>query len=300
MGAALMILGVMLLLTQIFEWDAAYVMTGWWPSILVILGGEMLFYLFFTKQENARVKYDLLSIFFVAVIGTAGIGLTILQATGVMGAVESWLTAEEATMEIPAFNQSINKDIKRVVVDTGSHDLIIEGGTGDEVSLFGTYRSTFLEEKNKLKSVEDYLHSEVKGDSLYITLKGLPAAAAPFDSYSVLNATLVVPTSVGLEVSGESSSITMKPRKLLSNWSVNEGSEVNVMLSQGSDINLQAQNITEITENENWKLDKADEPEYDEEGYVEETVKSGNYIIGDGTYDLVVSNTYGLSVLESR
>ena len=127
MGAALIFLGMVLLLTQIMEWDASYIIAGWWPFILVILGGEMLFYLFFTSQENARVKYDLLSILFVAVIGTAGIGLSILQATGVVGAMQSWMTSEEKTMEIPAFNHSVSDEIKRIVVDTGQHDLTIEG-----------------------------------------------------------------------------------------------------------------------------------------------------------------------------
>jgi hypothetical protein len=299
MGAALIFLGFMLLLTQIMEWDTAYIMTGWWPFILVILGGEMLFYLFFTNQENAKVKYDLLSILFVAFIGTAGIGLTILQATGVMGAVQSWMTAEEKTMEIPTFNQSIEEGIKRVVVDTGQHDLTIEGGTGDEVSMFGTYRSTFVEGEDKMTSPDDYLHHEIKGDTLYITVKGLPVESTPFDSYSIMNATLVVPTKVGLEVSGDGTSITLKPRQLLSNWAVTESSQVKVMLSQGSDINLLAQNITDISENENWKLDqKADD--IAEEGNVEEAGENGTYTLGKGTYELAVSNSYGLSVRESR
>ncbi|RIW33989.1 hypothetical protein D3H55_10340 [Bacillus salacetis] len=300
MGAALVILGMMLLLTQIFDWDAAYVMSGWWPFILVILGGEMLFYLFFTKQENARVKYDLLSIIFAAVIGTAGIGLTVLQATGMLGAVKSYMTAEERTMEIPAFTQSMGKDIKRIVVDTGNHDLTIEGGTGDEISLFGTYRSTFTDQKNKLSSPDDYLQQKIIGDSLYITLKGLPAASAPFENGGVMNATLVVPSKAGLEVSGNSAAITMKPRQLLSNWSVTDSSDVKVMLSEGSDIHLLAENITDIKDDEKWKFDKAGEADAAEEIYSEDEGRSGSYTVGDGTYDLVVRNAFGLSVVESR
>ncbi|WP_421383050.1 hypothetical protein ACOJQI_02040 [Bacillus salacetis] len=289
------------LLTQIMEWDAAYILTGWWPFILVVLGGEMLFFIFFTNQENGRVKYDLLSILFVAVIGTAGIGLTILQATGVMGAMQNWMTAEEKTVEIPTFNQSIEEGIKRVVLDTGQQDLTIEGGTGDEVSMFGTYRSTFIKGENKLNSPQDYLHYEVKGDSLYITLKQLPVDSNPFGSrYTEMNATLVVPTKVGLEVLGNNGSITMKPRQLLSDWSVTESSEVNVMLSQGSDINLLAQNVGDIKDNENWKLNQKEVTESGDEGYVKEYNENGSYSIGKGTYKLIVSNAFGLSVMESR
>ncbi|EDL63120.1 lipoprotein, putative [Bacillus sp. SG-1] len=302
MGAALIFLGLVLLLTQIMEWDASYIIAGWWPFILVILGGEMLFYLFFTTQENARVKYDLLSILFVAVIGTAGIGLSILQATGVVGAMQSWMTSEEKTMEIPTFNHSVSDEIKRIVVDTGQHDLTIEGGTGDDVSLFGTYRSTIVNGENKLKSPEDYLQYEMKGDSLFITLKMLPVDSNPFGSYTQMDATLVVPTKVGLEVSGNSGSITMKPRRLLSHWSVTEGSQVSVMLSQDSDINLLAQNVTDIKDNENWKLEEKENENqnFGDKVHVEEMARSGTYTVGKGTYDLVVSNTFGLSVIESR
>lgn len=302
MGAALIFLGLLLLLTQVFEWNTAYIMSGWWPFILVILGGEMLFYLFFNNKENTAVKYDILSILFVAVIGTAGIGFTILQATGVMGAVQGWVTAEEKTMDIPPFSQNLSGEIKRVVVDTGPHALTIEGGTGDEVSLFGTYRSTFLGNEDKLKSVSDYLQYEVNGDSLYITLKGLPEEKTPFGGYSELNATLVVPTKAGLEVSGNNNSITMKPRHLLSHWSITESSHVNVMLSQNSDINIFAQNISEIRETEAWKMDeqKNVDVQYGDAGYREEIAQSGTYTLGEGTYDLTVSNSYGLEVMTSR
>jgi hypothetical protein len=302
MGAALIFLGLMLLFTQIFEWDTAYIMSGWWPFILIILGGEMLFYLFFSRQENTKVKYDILSILFVAVIGTAGIGFTVLQATGVMGAVQGWVSAEEKTLEIPAFSKDLSADIKRVVVNTGPHALTIEGGTGDEVSMFGTYRSTIINEDNELKDVSDYLQYEENGDSLYITLKGLPSETSPFGGYSEMNATLVVPASVGLEVTGNHNPITMKPRRLLSHWSVMESGDVNVKLSEGSDIKLTAENISDIRDSEKWNLaeKKSESEDVGDEGYVGESGESGTYTLGQGTYGLSISNSYGLTVMTSR
>ena len=302
MGAALIFLGLMLLLTQVFEWNTAYIMSGWWPFILIILGGEMLFYLFFSRQENTKVKYDLLSILFVAVIGTAGIGFTVLQATGVMGAVQGWVSAEEKTLEIPAFNKDLSADIKRIVVDTGPHALTIEGGTGDEVSMFGTYRSTIINGDNILENVSDYLQFEENGDSLYITLKGLPSEANRFGGYSVMNATLVVPAKVGLEVTGNQNPITMKPRRLLSHWSVTESGEVNVMLSENSDIKLKAENVSDIKDTEKWDIaeKKSESEEFGDGGYAGEPGKSGSYTLGEGKYDLTVSNSYGLTVMTSR
>ncbi|WP_113929082.1 hypothetical protein [Bacillus sp. P14.5] len=298
MGAALVFLGIMLLLTQILDWNKAYVMTGWWPFILIILGGEILFYLFFASQENPKVKYDVVSILFAVIIGAAGISFSLLHASGVMGAVQNWVSAEEKTMEIPVFNQTLPGEIKRVVVDTGPHDLTIEGGTGDEVSVFGTYRSTTYDGKGKLNSPEDYLQYEMKGDSLYISLMGLPSESGPFERYSQLDATLVVPTKAGLEVSGQDSSITMKPRRLLSNWSVTESSQVNVLISEGSDINLLAENVTDIRDDEKWKLEekKNVEKEFQDEVIYQEDSESGTYTTGKGNYELLISDSFSLAV----
>ncbi|MGM0845147.1 MAG: LiaF transmembrane domain-containing protein [Bacillota bacterium] len=303
MGAALVFLGIMLLLTQILEWNTAYVMTSWWPFILIILGGEILFYLIFANQENPKVKYDLVSILFAALIGAAGISLSFFQASGVMGAVQSWVSAEEKTMEIPSFTQTLTDEIKRVVVDTGPHDLTIEGGTGDEVSVFGTYRSTTHNGEGKLNSPGDYLQYEVKGDSLYISLMGLPSESGPFERYSQMDATLVVPTKAGLEVSGDGNSITLKPRHLLSHWSVRESSAVNILLSEGSDINLLAENVADIKDNENWKMEEhthSEEKEFQDEVIYEDGAENGNYKVGSGTYELLVSDSHSLAVRQGK
>ncbi|TYR73682.1 hypothetical protein FZC79_17555 [Rossellomorea vietnamensis] len=298
MGAALVFLGIMLLLTQILEWNKAYVMTGWWPFILIVLGGEILFYLFFANQENPKVKYDVVSILFAVIISAAGISLSLLQASGVMGAVQSWVSAEEKTLEIPVFNHPLTDEIKRVIVDTGPHDLTIEGGTGDEVSVFGTYRSTTYDGKGKLNSPEDYLQYEKKGDSLYISLMGLPSESGPFERYSQMDATLVVPTKVGLQVSGQDTSITMKPRHLLSNWSVTKSSQVNILLSQDSDINLLADKVTDIRDDEKWEMEenKNEAEEFQDEVIYEEDTESGTYTTGKGTYELLISDSYSLAV----
>ena len=71
MGLTLILLGIFLVLSQLLNWKPAYAMTGWWPIIFIVLGIEILIYLFLAKQENPAVKYDVFSIFFVGFLGFA-------------------------------------------------------------------------------------------------------------------------------------------------------------------------------------------------------------------------------------
>ncbi|KRG11643.1 hypothetical protein ACA29_15925 [Lederbergia galactosidilytica] len=51
---ALVFLGVFLLLQQFLGWDPALVLMSWWPILFIVLGIEILFYLFIAKSENRK------------------------------------------------------------------------------------------------------------------------------------------------------------------------------------------------------------------------------------------------------
>ena len=103
MGASLLFLGLFLFFSKFLGLDLVQVMTAWWPLLLVVLGIEILLYLFLSRQEKPVLKYDFLSIFFVGVLGTAGILFAILSTTGIMGKVEDVMAREERSFELPAF-----------------------------------------------------------------------------------------------------------------------------------------------------------------------------------------------------
>ena len=84
-------------------------MIAWWPVILVVLGIEILVFLFLSRQEKPFLKYDFLSIFFVGVIGTVGIGFSLLSSTGILEKMDDWLNREERTMDLPVFAHPVNR-----------------------------------------------------------------------------------------------------------------------------------------------------------------------------------------------
>jgi hypothetical protein len=304
MGAALLLLGVFLLLSQLLKWDSAYVMTGWWPVLFIILGIEILVYLFFTNKENTTVKYDFISIFFVGIIGTVGIGLSILQMTGLTEKFNTWMSYEENTLEIPEYNEGLEDSIKRVVVKAGDSPLTVESSTSGEVSVFGTYRVSMAKGEVPLKEASDYLSSKKQGDTLYLTFKGLPHNSGNpfFRSNGELSPTIVVPSKVALEVDGGHQPVKMKPRTMKKSWTVTDGGEVSLQLPSSADVLLDAVNIEQLNgEEKGWNFIEKRAAQTEEVPPINSpegmsTPISGTLKIGKATHTIHIANAYQLNV----
>lgn len=297
MGASLLFLGIYLLLSQIIKWDSAYVLAGWWPVLLIVLGAEILVYLFLSKQEKPILKYDFLSIIFVAVIGTVGIGFTVLQATGLTEELQTFFDSEVRTADLPSFNYQVGEEVKRIVVDSSHHPLTVETVTDKEVSVFGTYRSSFAEGKPLLGNPEDYLMTTQKGDTLYITLKSLPDYNGWMQSGREMDATLVIPASKSLEISSDYSEVTLKPRTLSSSWEVSSSARVNLVLASNEDLTINADNVGDI-QGEDVKWQFTEPTSASDKDVIEEEIpnKSATLKLGSGQHPITISHSDQVNV----
>ncbi|MFI8575582.1 hypothetical protein ACIGEL_07690 [Rossellomorea aquimaris] len=297
MGASLLFLGIFLLLSQLLKWESAYVLAGWWPVLLIVLGAEILVYLFLSKQEKPILKYDFLSIIFVAVIGTVGIGFTVLQATGLMGQMQSFFDSEVKTADLPSYSHQVGDDVKRIVVDSSHHPITVETVTDKEVSVFGTYRSSFTGGKPLLSNPEDYLMTTQKGDTLYITLKSLPDSNGWMQSGRELEATLVIPGSKSLEISSDYNEVTLKPRTISSSWEVSSSARVNLVLVSSEDLTINAENVGDIQGEEvKWQYTEqtaVSDTDVNNEGIPN---KSATLKLGSGQHPINISHSDQVNV----
>lgn len=291
MGALLLMLGLFLFFSRFLGMDLIQVMTAWWPIILIVLGIEILLYLFLARQEKPVLQYDFLSIFFVAIIGTLGIAFAVLSSTGLLGKVEEVAAREERSFDLPAFSYKVDDNIKRVVIRNAGYDTTIEATPADEVAMFGTYRVQTAKNKKVLKSAEDYLTANQKGDTLYINLKLLPNETGPFYTQGMVAATILVPNDVKLDVIGSNDSLTLKPRALMNDWNIKDASNVTVDSSESKDLLVAAAGIQEV-QGKGWKIT--------ETGKLEDTPDSGErsavYQSGDGKYHINIVNSYHVSL----
>ncbi|MCM2981479.1 hypothetical protein CHH55_13210 [Niallia circulans] len=267
MGLSLVFLGVFLLFTQFFDWKIVTVLKVWWPIILVILGIEILLYLFSSKQEKPYLSFDLFSIIIVGIIGSAGIAMVFLQSSGIMDIVEQGLKREEVTSDLPEFNYAMKDDIKRIVIesDNQQNPITIEGTNDDVLSLFGTYRAVQSKKKDVLKP-EDYLLVSQKGDTLFIRLKQLPYRVSEFyKDYASMNTTILVPTSKKLDIVDLQNDITVNPRDLKNNWTINNVPQIDLILDETKNVKVSVDDtLINNREQEDWEFPNKEEKHVEE------------------------------------
>src|SRR5690625_4626616 len=184
MGIALIYLGVFLILSQLFNWKPAYALISWWPIILVILGLEILMYIFLSKQDHPVIKYDIFSILMIGLIGLTGIGFAAINTTGILDKVYDWTNFEIKTVDLPTYSVELDNEIKRIVVHTGLESITIDSGITKDFTVFGTYEGKVVDEKATIMETKDYLSTEQRGDTLYVMFKSTPKQFYPFDYYN--------------------------------------------------------------------------------------------------------------------
>lgn len=292
MGLSLLFLGVFLLLTQFFHWKIVSVLKVWWPVILVVLGIEILLYLFSSKQEKPYLSFDLFSIIVVGIIGTAGISMVFLQSSGIMDILEQGLKREEITRDLPEFNYAMKADIKRIVIESENQQspITIEGTNDDVLSLFGTFRT--VQSKDVVVSKpEDYLHVSQKGDTLFIRLKQLPYRMSEFyTDYSSIHTTILVPTSKKLDIIDLNNDVTLNPRDLKNNWTVNNVPAIDLILDETNNVKVSVNDtVINNSDREEWEFSNTENTR--EEGKSSAVLQKGKgssaiHVFNSGTLEL--------------
>ncbi|MEH7382735.1 hypothetical protein V7138_19890 [Bacillus sp. JJ1533] len=295
MGLSLILLGVLLFVSQIKGIQMMEPLLVWWPIILIVLGIEIVVYLFLSKQENPIVKYDFLSIIFVGMIGTIGIGFTLLSSVGLVAEVQDVIGAEHRSMDLPVVEEKLADNIKRVVLETNGVTSKIEGSTANELHVFGIYRATVHPKAEPIISeAKDYVLKKVVGDTIYVTLKEPVDQAGPFSSSATIEPTIIVPSSIQLEVRGQHNQVSLYPGSLENNWVVDGASNVSVHVIEKSNILLSAVSNNELNGNMAWdNIDTTNRGGIDEvyEESTTEKLYKGTKKLGEGTYKLSIFNS---------
>lgn len=74
MGLLLIAFGFVLLVFQSNSKLVLELIIKWWPAILIVLGVETLVYVFTSREEEPKIKFDVFSMFLISIIITLSVG----------------------------------------------------------------------------------------------------------------------------------------------------------------------------------------------------------------------------------
>lgn len=223
MGLSLIILGAVLVLANFFNWNTALIAISWWPAILIVLGIEILVYLIQFREKTPILKYDILSILFIGIIGTVGVAFFVVQSTGILAEIQKAVHAEEKVETLPVVKKQIPSSISKIVIHP-AENLNIETNSGRELTLFGIYET--MAGKGDSLSQDDIVQFVQTGDTLHVQFLSLP------DSYGInhysyqYDPTLSIPEGVDVEIkkgfhNRSYPAIKLHIDELKANWTVN-------------------------------------------------------------------------------
>lgn len=94
MGIVLIFFGILIFISQVSSFSAVELFIKFWPGVLIILGAEILYYVYTNKSEETKIKYDGFSIFIVTVILILNMFIYGLMETGVMDLIKLKVSQE--------------------------------------------------------------------------------------------------------------------------------------------------------------------------------------------------------------
>ncbi len=84
MAIILIVLGLIIFFSQISGITAINTIMKLWPLMLILLGTEILYFRFKSKDDETIIKYDIFSIFLVIIVLFTNLGLYALSEIGII------------------------------------------------------------------------------------------------------------------------------------------------------------------------------------------------------------------------
>ena len=138
MGILLVATGILLLMSELQGVSGAILILRWWPIILIILGIEVLAFIFLSKEDQPKIKFDGLSIFLTIFI--------VLVSTGVY-ATHTFVTSDFSNRFFSevgfykyesVFDKSFeveSAEVKRLEIDNSHGDVNVAKYDGTSIKI---------------------------------------------------------------------------------------------------------------------------------------------------------------------
>lgn len=276
MGIVLIAFGVIIFLSQISMFSALSTVLKTWPVILILMGIEILYYRYLSKDDSVVIKYDMFSIFVIFIILFVNIGIFTIKESGLINRVMSVNYNIDTAINEYIIDESINK-----IVINDANNLVIRATEDSKISgisKLNIYASS-KEEANELTNL-DNIRYEKSGNTLHV----YPVKNTnDYYSYSnTRNLDIFLPENIDVEVIN-CYNMDLIYEDFDNEWVFDRVSNINIRLDKISNVSIKAfvESVDYLNGNINWSFDNF-----------------GEYINGDGSNIINILNGSSITVNE--
>ena len=256
LGILLIVLGIVLLAAQLKQKDILDMLLTWWPLVLVLIGGEILVFVYTAKEPDPKVKYDVFSMFVVLVILFCSICAYALTATGAVEKI-SWIADSRViTVEMPVQRITVDETVKKIVVSASDGKLNIKKSSTAEVVSFGQAAINAAdrqEAEDLIKQNQTYIHRE--GDTLFLSIYHRTGRGIT-DHMSLHSGTLLLPAGIDVEISSGYFQLDIESQTIDQNWFIKGTGEIDVTVDASTElaIDVLIKDSYQLRGNVNWTV----------------------------------------------
>lgn len=285
MGITLMVLGVILLISLFGGFRIADQLLKAWPVLLILLGGEILYYLYRAKEEQPKIRYDIFSIFMIAVIFLTSTIFYGFASTGILGYLTTWVNSNDYSIALEMMEKPINGNINKIMIQVPNWVTIeLKGHSEQKITYRGSgdVFCTSLEAAEEIMKQGDVIMEEI-GDILYIHFLSVDRRDDFKQGVTNLQYNLFLPVDVDVEIKGGNyySKVAVDGEIVRGNWLIDEVSNIQVIGNAKSNFQLESavDDMYNLKGNIDWEVE-----EQQDQGFIQYVV--GGYQFGEAQHRL--------------
>lgn len=285
MAIVLIAFGILIFISQINKVSAVELGIKFWPAILFLIGGEILWYSYRYKDEDIKIKYDVLSIFVVLVIVGTNLAIYGVIETGVMDKFSTMVSSQNFSYQIP-YNEVEVDNIEKIVIDSPNYsNLTIRAEEGNKVTYTGSLDiTTDGEDKAKELLDDEYVMINRSGDTLYISFANRSVHNNGTYDVNPYDFSLIVPENKKVEVNG-GNDLQLIVDNIETDWIIDNVNRTKVRLGKDIDVKINSfvENQDILRGNAKWNIT--------EKGNEEFSNVKGELVYGEGENTINILNS---------
>lgn len=286
MAIVLIAVGIIMLIAQVNDVSAVKLSMKFWPAVLFLLGGEILWYSYKYSDEEVKIKYDVFSVFIVLLIVCINLGIYGLMETGLMTNVTSRLSSQSYNYQLPFKEVEVGNEIDKIVINSpNSTNLTLRTEDNNKIVSSGSINVTAdREEKAKEFLNREYITTNISGNIMYISFADRSNFNDSVYSAYPYDYELTLPEDKKVEING-GDDLKLITNSIKSDWIIDNVGRIK--MRAGKDLNAKIKTLVDSREilqgNAKWNITE------DNNGEEISKVKA-ELIYGDGESSINILN----------